>query len=175
MFSAKVVHLVAASLLATAGAAHAATSHPLVLTAYINGPAGRMLVDGQYEAALGVLSKDTQRTHMSETMVTTNLCVAYTAQKDFAKAKVACDAAVAAAKAEKPFTNSDLYGQAQYKESLAVAYANRAVMRWLQKDGVNAAEDLAKAHTLAPKAPFISRNLAALESKRIVQVTTHAN
>ena len=48
-------------------------------------------------------------------------------------------------------------------ESLAVAYANRAVVNWLSHDDAAAREDLAKARELSPQAAFVARNLAALK------------
>ena len=41
---------------------------------------------------------------------------------------------------------------------VAVAYSNRAVLRWLARDTVEAYADLAHARTIEPKASFVSRN-----------------
>lgn len=166
--------LAVGSLLAAAGI-QAATSQPLVLTAYINGPAGEMLSEGQYKDAVDVLARQKHFPFATPTMKATNRCVAYTITKDLAKAKVACDQAVRAAQSQRPYANSDINAYRYYRQDLAIAYANRSVVRWLEKDGVNAAEDLAKARQLAPKADFIARNLEAVQSRRAVaQVTAVA-
>ena len=52
---------------------------------------------------------------------------------------------------------------ASNSDSLAVAYANRAVVNWLSHDDAAAREDLAKAQELSPQAAFVAQNLAALK------------
>jgi hypothetical protein len=47
---------------------------------------------------------------------------------------------------------------------VAIAYANRAVLHWLTDDTHSAASDLAQAKRFAPKADFVTRNLAALNT-----------
>jgi hypothetical protein len=47
---------------------------------------------------------------------------------------------------------------------MAVAYANRAVLHWLTDDVQSAANDLAQAKRLSPKADFVTRNVTALQS-----------
>jgi hypothetical protein len=55
---------------------------------------------------------------------------------------------------------------------VAVAYANRAVLRWLTDDTRSAASDLAQAKRFAPKADFVARNLTVLnaEGRTVAQV-----
>ena len=48
--------------------------------------------------------------------------------------------------------------------SQAVAYSNRAVLRWLNADAQGARQDLAKAQALAPQATFVIRNMSAMQS-----------
>jgi len=49
---------------------------------------------------------------------------------------------------------------------LAVAYSNRAVVYALTQDMASAKADLERAQMLAPKAEFVSRNLAAAAFSR---------
>ena len=57
-------------------------------------------------------------------------------------------------------------GSARESSYVAIAYTNRAVVHLMSSDTASAKADLAKAQSLAPKAEFVSRNIAALQSSR---------
>jgi hypothetical protein len=56
------------------------------------------------------------------------------------------------------------YARSDYRDYLAVAYSNRAVLNWMLNDTRAAQSDLKKAASIAPKATFVARNETALES-----------
>jgi hypothetical protein len=95
----------------------------------------------------------------------TNLCVAHTAMRHWNEARVACDAAIKDAERRKPrgFV-SPLSDAVDHNTYIAIAYSNRAVVHWLSKEAVPAAEDLAKAHKTAPQADFVVRNILAFKA-----------
>jgi hypothetical protein len=157
-----------AALLATlsmAGAAQATEMHaPFVLTAYINGAGGENLTAGKYELALTEIQRSKNNMILASTYAT-NLCVAHTALRHWSEARVACDAAIKDAERRKPrgFV-SPLSDAADHDTYIAIAYSNRAVVHWLSKEAVPAAEDLAKAHRMAPRADFVARNIMAFKA-----------
>ena len=55
-----------------------------------------------------------------------------------------------------------------YRDYLALAYSNRAVLHWMSNDTAAAQSDLKKAAAAAPKATFVARNLTALQSHTTV-------
>ncbi len=93
----------------------------------------------------------------------TNHCVAFAMSERLAQARLACDSAVQAAHSEQTRSPSwSPRGPEQATNSAAVAYSNRAVLRWLSADSRGAQEDLAKAQALAPHASFVTRNMTAM-------------
>lgn len=142
--------------------AHADESNKFVMTAYTNGPGGDKLVSGDFETAL----VETQKGHIwDDDTLPTNKCVAYTMTGQFAAAQSQCDRAVRQAKTDLRHTGpSMLWKASELQEFLAIAYSNRAVLHWLSKDAVAAANDLAEAAALTPKAAFVARNISALRS-----------
>jgi hypothetical protein len=156
--------LVLASL-SLAGAAQAAEERkPFVLTAYSNGAGGANLLAGKYEHALTEIERS-KNNMITASSYATNLCVAHTALRHWSEARVACDAAIKDAERRKPrgFT-SPLGDAAEHDTYIAIAYSNRAVVHWLSKEAVPAAEDLAKAHKMAPRADFVVRNIMAFKA-----------
>jgi hypothetical protein len=156
---------VALATLSLAGAAHATEAHkPFVLTAYSNGAGGKNLLAGKYELALTEIEASKNNTIMASTHAT-NLCVAQTALRHWNEARVACDAAIKDAVRRKPrgFV-SPLSDAVDHDTYIAIAYSNRAVVHWLSKEAVPAAEDLAKAHKMAPHADFVARNILAFKA-----------
>lgn len=151
------VALALASTAALAGGAHR-----FVFTAFSDATGGDEVVAGRYDAALEKLASAGQ---LDGAAMDTNRCVAYSMTLRWQEARAACDAAVRTATAQRRrppawwnwmHTSPDDY--------LAVAYANRAVVRWLSNDDAAAREDLAKAQELSPGAEFIARNIVALEA-----------
>jgi hypothetical protein len=123
---------------------------PLVLASYTDAPGGVALVRGRTERALEQINA--KASNVSSVSGQTNLCVAHTVLRQWSQAGDACDAAVVLA-----------LGKHSNARGLAAAYSNRAVMHWLSRDENAAHDDLAKARSLAPKASYVTRNLAATE------------
>jgi hypothetical protein len=157
--------LLATLSLAGAAAQAADEKIPFVLTAYINGAGGESLIAGNYDAALSEVQRSRHNTLLASTYQT-NLCVAQTALRHWNEARVACDAAIKDAVRNKPrgFANGSLSEANLHNTYIAIAYSNRAVVNWLSKEAVAAAEDLAKAHKLAPQADFVARNMTAFKA-----------
>ena len=151
----------AAALAGSAAYADETTGH-FELTAFSNGTGGAALTSGDYNAALGQL----QRGYVLQNDTTsTNRCVAYTVTRRFDDARVACDAAVRDAQLQltsMPVSMS--WARSDYRDYLAVAYSNRAVLDWMLNDTNAAKSDLKKAAAVSPKAAFVARNETALES-----------
>lgn len=74
----------------------------------------------------------------------------------------AIDAAKEEARGVPPVT--ELLGHTQ--SSLALAYSNRAVLRWLTHDDESAISDLTRARALAPSADFVRKNSTAIGEPR---------
>jgi hypothetical protein len=153
------------------GAAQAAdeAKKSFVLTAYANGPGGKSLLARNYEQGLAEVHQSKHNALMASSYKT-NLCVAQTGLRHWNEARTACDAAIKDALERKPrgFANGSLSDSKRHDTYIAIAYSNRAVVNWLSKESVAAAEDLAKAHKLAPDADFVARNVAAFKSPRDV-------
>jgi tetratricopeptide (TPR) repeat protein len=160
------LHLALAAALLAGSAAHAADQpHSFVLTAFSNGAAGQSLVTGDYDTAVKQLGSDSHALTLDTDSLSTNRCVAYAVTKQLQAAHVACDRAVREAQEEianLPVSMS--WARRQYKDYVALAYSNRAVLNWLSNDAAAAQADLKKAERLAPKADFVAHNLSALQN-----------
>jgi hypothetical protein len=155
--------LALATALLGGSAAYAADASHFELTAFSNTAAGYSLVHGDYDLALRQVDFDAHSLE-SESAIT-NRCVALTVTRKFQEAHTTCDAAVRAAQAEitgLPVSMS--WARRDYREYLAVAYSNRAVLNWALNDVTAAQADLKKAQAVAPKAEFVAKNLTALQS-----------
>ena len=153
--------LIAAALISAAVSA-AGAPEAFVLVAYSNRAGGARIAHGEYLTA-------TRAEHASVPAdpgaLATNHCVAFAMSERLAQARLACDAAVRAAhseQAQSPSWNPRSREKAAISE--AVAYSNRAVLRWLNADSRGAKEDLAKAQALAPQASFVTRNMTAMHA-----------
>jgi hypothetical protein len=164
--SIRTLQLAVAAAALAGSAAYADDSRNFELTAFSNGTAGTALLSGDYNTAIGQL----QRGHLLRDETTsTNSCVAYVATRQLQSARVACDAAVRDAQQEiasMPVTMS--WARSEYRDYLALAYSNRAVLNWLANDASAAQSDLKKAAAVAPKAEFVARNQTALQSRAAV-------
>jgi hypothetical protein len=157
----------AAALLAGSTAFAADPAHTFELTAFSGTAAGDSLVRGHYETALAQLRVDARSSQRDS--VSTNRCVAYIATHDLKAAHAACDDAVLAAQRElTSLPVSMSWARVDYRDYLAVAYSNRAVLSWMSNDSAAAQVDLKKAAAVAPKAEFVVRNITALESHNAV-------
>ena len=157
----------AAALLAGSTAFAADLPHTFELTAFSNTSAGESLVHGHYETALAQLAIDARTSQRDS--VSTNSCVTYTVLHQLEAAHAACDQAVLDAQRElASLTLSMTWARSDYRDYLAAAYSNRAVLNWISKDTAAAQEDLKKAAAVAPKAEFVARNISVLESHNAV-------
>ena len=160
--SIRTLQLAVAVAVLAGSAAYADDAGHFELTAFSNGPAGTALTSGDYNTALVQL----QRSHSLDNETTsTNRCVAFSVTRRLDEARTACDAAVRDAQmqlASMPVSMS--WARAEYRDYLAVAYSNRAVLHWILNDTHAAQSDLKKAAAISPKATFVARNETALES-----------
>jgi hypothetical protein len=173
--------ILTAGIIATAtananAAAAAEASDPFMFVAYSNRAGGAKLATGDYaNAAQAVLGQAASMSASDPQALDTNRCVAYTMTQQLAKARRACDAAVADAhRADDTMLSFTRQTQRQSAAAAAVAYSNRAVMHWLDADMAAAGADLAKAQALAPQASFVVRNLAALQAHQNLASQTTA-
>jgi hypothetical protein len=135
-----------------------------ILTAYSDAVGGEQLLSGQYSAALVRLRSAKDDTVSSKAVKKTNVCVAYAMMHKLKEARVACDAAVVAATADRSHSQG-LVSRSRIQEdsAVAIAYSNRAIVHSLFNETVGSAEDLAEAHYLAPQTDYIVRNIAAFK------------
>jgi tetratricopeptide (TPR) repeat protein len=158
--------LVASTAFGVAGAQAAEPAHmPLVLTAYSNAVGGASLMEKKYDEALVEIRRYKPQSSLASNAQANNLCVALTGKRQLVEAKVACTAALSMAKAEK-LSSARFTGGLSDNSEIAVAYSNRAVVYALSQDMASAQADLERAQALAPKAEFVSRNLAAAAFSR---------
>jgi hypothetical protein len=166
--------ILTAGIIASAAAAEA--SDPFVFVAYSNRTGGEKLASGNYaNAAQAVLAPAASAAMSDPQALDTNRCVAYTMTQQLAKARDACDAAVAdTRRADEAMLSFSAPTHKQSDAAAAVAYSNRAVMHWLEADLAAAGADLARAQALAPQAGFVAHNLAALQAHQSVASQTTA-
>jgi len=165
---AQALQLALAAALLVGSAAHADDQpRTFQLTAVSNGTGGESLASGDYNTALSELS--THGHSLDADAVTTNRCVAYTVTRQLEAARVACDMAVREAQqAIGSLPVSMTWARSDYRDYLALAYSNRAVLNWAANDTGAAQSDLKKAAAAAPNAAFVARNLTALQSHSTV-------
>ena len=162
------LQLALAAALLVGSAAHAADEpRTFELTAFSNGTGGEAIVSGKYDIAVSELSAHAHALDSEST--STNRCVAYVVTHQVEAARTACDAAVREAQqAVTSMPVSMSWARSDYRDYLALAYSNRAVLNWMANDTTAAQSDLKKAAAVAPKAAFVARNLTALQSHSTV-------
>src|SRR5580693_759869 len=141
----------AATLLAGSAAYAADEPRTFELTAFSNGTAGEALVSGDYNTAVSKLSSHAQV--LDSESANTNRCVAFTVTRQLDAARVACNAAVR--EAEQAIVSlpvSMAWARSDYRDYLALAYSNRAVLNWVTNDSAAAQADLKRAAAVSPKA-----------------------
>ena len=164
--SLRTLQLAVAATALAGSAVYADDSSNFELTAFSNGTAGTAILSGDYNTALGQLQ---QRHVLKNETTSTNRCVAYVVTRQLESARVACDEAVRDAQQEiasMPVSMS--WARSDYRDYLALAYSNRAVLNYLANDKTAAQSDLKKAAAVAPKAAFVARNQTALQSRGAV-------
>jgi hypothetical protein len=141
--------------------------HNFVLTAYSNGTGGDALLSGDYDTAIKQLhAHEGAILALQQSTVSNNRCVALTMSKQWAPAKVACDEAVRNAEQDRvALATYNIWSRSTQNDYVAVALSNRAVLHWMSDEQNEAASDLKRAESLSPRADFVARNRAALESK----------
>jgi hypothetical protein len=157
----------AATLLAGSAAYAADQPHTFELTAFSNGAGGASIVSGDYNTAIVELGAGAR--NLDGQTLSTNRCVAYAVTHQLQAAHAACDSAVREAQAQiagLPISMS--WARSEYRNYLALAYSNRAVVDWMSNDTSAAQVDLKKAAAVAPKAEFVARNQTALQSHAAV-------
>jgi hypothetical protein len=155
---------ITAALLGAVG--HAADDTHFTLTAYSNAVGGQEILSGDYKVALGKI--DTQ-THSGPGVSSVNRCVALTMTAQWPAARTACDAAVRDAERTKmTIATSALPQRHVQDEAIAIAYSNRAVLKWLTSDSKSAALDLEHAKALVPESNIVAQNVAALGTRSTV-------
>jgi hypothetical protein len=154
----------AATALCVSAATQAEPSRGFVLTAYPDAVGGQHLLAGHYSAALVQIRGKKAGAAGSEVVNTTNACVAYAIMRKLSEARVACNAAVAAATLDRSHATGVVSrSRAEEDSSVAIAYSNRAIVHSLSNEAVSSAEDLAEAHSLAPQSDYVVRNIAAFK------------
>jgi tetratricopeptide (TPR) repeat protein len=150
-----------ASMLVAAISYAGPSSSRLTLSVYEETPGSLDVLKGKYGDAIKMLKN--RRVNYQNEYASTNLCVALIMTRQAEAAKAACDEAIAAARAGMP---NNVFRAAQSdKALLALAYSNRAVLSWLRKEPASAAEDVTRAHDLAPNADFVAANWLVYNSK----------
>ena len=157
----------AGALLVGSTAFAADEPHTFELTAFSNGTGGQAILSGDYNTAQQEL-KSRERSLDVET-VATNRCVVYTVTRQIDAARTACDKAVHEAQQEIAGLPVSLsWARSDYRDYLALAYSNRAVLNWVTNNATGAQDDLKKAAAVSPKASFVARNVSALQNHATV-------
>jgi hypothetical protein len=142
-------------------------AHTFELTAFSNGTGGKALVSGDYNTAQHELGG--HHVSLDAETATTNRCVVYTVTRQIEAAHAACDAAVREAQQEiTSLPVSMSWARSDYRDYLALAYSNRAVLNWVTNDSAAAQADLKRAAAVSPKAEFVARNQDALQNRSSV-------
>jgi hypothetical protein len=120
--------------LATFTHASDAGARPLRLTAFTDAAGGAKVIAGQYDAAITEIRHGKRRSAI-DSLPLTNLCVAQIGARDWSEARATCDAAIEAARLDRMRAPVWPYERLQrYKDYVAVAYANRAVLELLSNE-----------------------------------------
>ncbi|HEY6922548.1 MAG TPA: hypothetical protein VI653_03695 [Steroidobacteraceae bacterium] len=163
------LHLAFAAALLTGSAAYADQPRNFELAAFSNTPTGDALVAGNYGAAFHQLAIDEHSLTESSATIATNRCVTLIMTHKFDEAHKACDAAVSTARLEiVSLPVSVGWARQEFRDYLALAYSNRAVLDYLTNDTTAAQADLNKAVSVSPKAELVARNLTVLQSHNAV-------
>jgi hypothetical protein len=145
--------------------------NPLVLSVFTDAPGGSLLLAGRYDAAIDEINA-VRREPAVKSLKLTNLCVAQIVARDWLEARGSCDAAVVAARRDRAHAPSSNMARDRYREFMALAYSNRAVLSILSQDVLAGESDLMHARKASPRAPFVKRNLEAsgvVQEARVVR------
>ena len=140
------VALLGSMMVATAARAEP-PSPKLMLSAYADGPQGEALLAGRYDLVILRLGSHGAPFDDDEVSASTNLCVAYIMTRRWSSAEAACDEAVRDAKLDAP--EPTMFSRLARDQEVAIAYSNRAVLKAVEGQPRSAADDKARARTLA--------------------------
>ena len=147
---------------------HAETSdkHRFVLLVDDDAPGIEQLLERRPEEAMDAAThaarlRDPEASH-------TLLCITLIAQRQLAEAEAPCEAAVGLA--EVPLTSLRKPFGHRNRESLAIAYSNRAVLNALRGEIDAADEDIAFALRQKRHVDALRRNQAVIAAERIAKV-----
>jgi hypothetical protein len=135
----------------------------LTLSVYLDTPGAESVLAGKYDDAIKQIRSPGIAVQPNVVATSTNLCVALIMTKQWDAARSTCNDAVSEAR----FNTADnaIMGFSANRAELAIALSNRAVLNWLQNRPADAASDVRRAHSLAPRKDFISQNWTALNGK----------
>lgn len=154
---------ISAALLGTVS--HAAGDSRFTMTAYTNVLGGEEIVSGDYKAALAKLDSKSV-VHQSDASVALNRCVALTMTAQWAPAQAACNTAVHyALLARTTHSEGGVQVRQEQDDTIALAYSDRAVLKWLTGDAKAATQDLQRAQTLSHDAALVTQNVNALSAR----------
>jgi hypothetical protein len=160
------VLLGAQALFLLGSSAHAASDSRFVLTAYTDAAGGERLLHGDYPGAMREIDRRAHLGGPEALAVNANRCVALIMMQQWEAAHASCDKAVRDAQEDN--AGQPLLPRRPESDELALAYSNRAVLKWLSETSAAAAQDLARAQALSPRADYVARNVTALGSHSTV-------
>jgi hypothetical protein len=135
------------AVILSAAARAEAPPHRLMLSGYADGIQGENLMTGRYAVVIQQLAGHGAHFQDDEVSASTNLCVAYIMTRQLSEAQPTCDEALRDAKLD--LSGSTMLSRMAHNEEVAIAYANRAVLRLVEGQQASAAQDLASARALA--------------------------
>lgn len=151
-----------AALLGTVS--HAGDNH-FQMTAYSNVVGGQEILSGDYKAALTKLDAKHSVRESDAASIALNRCVALTMAAQWGGAEAACDVAVHYAQlAQTTHQGPSVQERMTQDETIAIAYSDRAVLKWLTGDNAAATQDLERARKLAHGDGLVSQNVTALSA-----------
>lgn len=151
------------------GAADAAGS-AFEMKAYVDFPGGREAIAGDYAGAVQAASRKADKAGVAGMIANTNLCVAFTKTREFARAEAACDKAVTLAERRRVSAPRLQYAHVT-RQDISTALSNRGVFKAVSGDLLAAARDFREAAGISRADVHLPRrNLAYLEASTLDRV-----
>lgn len=130
------------------------------MISYLESPSGRLVAAGEHARAIDFATKRLRGSPEDLLVEHTNLCIAYTATRDYVKARRSCDAALALAReVDASRTQRGFHADVE----TAKAMTNRGVLKALTGDVGGAAEDFTAATAMFGALDAPERNLARID------------
>src|SRR5690606_5964825 len=130
------------------------------MISYVESPSGALVAAGDYAGAIDVATKRLRGSSEDLLVEHTNLCVAYTATRDYVDARSSCDAALELARAVDASRARKTF---RMDHETAKAMTNRGVLKALTGDVAGAADDFRKATAMSAALAAAERNLARID------------